>query len=188
MALEQLAIRRLDAGISVYRCHPDSYGAVYFGRKACHRFDDPRQRFGVCYLALSPIGAFAETLVRKPFGQVLEKSDLRLYCLTRLLTSASLNLVHCHGEGLQLNGLDSRISSTLDRAATQTLSRTLYDHVDGPDGLIYRARHDDDQLSIALFDRASAKIAKPDEPVSWMDAGSLLDEVLDRYRIALIDA
>ena len=68
------------------------------------------------------------------------------------------------------------------------MARAFHEHRDWPDGLIYRARHDDDQLSVALFERASGKLAKPQQSILWMDAGPILDEVLDRYGIALIDA
>lgn len=183
---EQLSIR--EVGEPLYRCHRVHHGAIYFGRDIRNRFDDPQGRFGVCYLSLSPSGAFAETLIRKPIGQVLQKSDLRHYCLTRIHTLQTLRLVHCHGEGLKHNGLDSQISSSVDRGSTQSMARVFYEHDDRPDGLIYRARHDDDQLSVALFNRATDKLAEPQQPISWMEAGPLLDEVLDRYGIALIDA
>lgn len=187
MVPEELAIREIAVGTLLYRCHAIQHGVLHFGRSGRHRFDDPRRKFGVCYLSLSPSGAFAETLIRTPSGQILQKSDLRNYCLTRIQTRKTLRLAHCHGEGLKRNGLDSRISSYVDRSSTQSIVREFHDHNDKPDGLIYRARHDDDQMSIALFERASAKLAEPEQPVSWMNAGSNLDEVLDRYGIALID-
>ena len=185
---EHLATRELDAGEPLYRCHSSRYAAIHFGRNIQNRFDDPEGRFGVCYLSLSPSGAFAETLIRKPTGQVLQKSDLRHHCLSRVRTCRTLCLVHCHGEGLKQNGLDSQISSSVDRHSTRLLARAFHDHGDRPDGLIYRARHDDDQLSVALFERASGKLAKPGAPIPWIDAGPHLDEVLDRYGIALVDA
>jgi len=185
---EELAIRELAVGTSLYRCHASRHGVLHFGRNGRNRFDDPRRKFGVCYLSLSPSGAFAETLIRTPTGQILQKSDLRDYCLTRIKTRRTLRFAHCHGEGLKRNGLDSQTSSHVDRRSTQSIAREFHDHNDEPDGLIYRARHDDDQISIALFEHASAKLAQPEQPVSWMNAGSILDEVLDRYGIALIDA
>ena len=188
VARERLAIRAIAGSTPLCRCHSIQHGVVYFGRNGRNRFDDPQKQFGVCYLSLSPNGAFAETLIRKPTGQVLQKSDLRKYCLARVQTRQALRLVHCHGEGLAQNGLDSQISSSADRNSTQSIAREFHDHKDQPDGLIYRARHDDDQLSIALFERASDKLCDPQQSVSWMNAGPLLDEVLDRYDIALIDA
>ena len=185
---ERLALRRLDPGHSLYRCHPLEYGAIHFGRTARNRFDDPQGGFGVCYFSLSPVGAFAETLIRRPTGQVLQKSDLLRWGLTTVQTRRGLSLLHCHGAGLKRNGLDSRISSTVDRRVPQSLARVFHEHPDGPDGLLYRARHDDDQLSVALFERASDKLAAPGPSISWMQAGPLLGLVLDRYGIALIDA
>lgn len=184
---ERLATRSIDAGASLYRCHSMRHRAIHFGRDSSNRFDDPENQFGVCYLSLSPSGAFAETLIRKPTGQLLEKSDLRNFGLTTIRTGKPLRLVQCHGKGLKLNGMDSRISSHTDRGRTQALARALHDHGDLADGLIYRARHDDDQFSIALFDRASSKLTDPGPPIRWIDAGLLLEAVLDRYGIALID-
>ncbi len=187
MVPERLAIREINAGEPLYRCHSSHHGAIYFGRQRQNRFDDPKGQFGVCYLALSPGGAFAETLIRKSAGQVLQKSDLKTFCLSRIEIRKTLRLVHCHGEGLKHNGLDSRISSRVDRYSTQQIACTFHDHENRPDGLIYRAHHDDDQLSVTLFERASGKLAKPHEPIPWIDTGPHLDEVLDRCDIALID-
>ena len=184
---EQLAVRTVEIGTAFYRCHSSQHGAVYFGKDGLNRFDDPCKQFGVCYLSFSPSGAFAETLLRKSSDQVLQKSDLRSYCLTCLHTQETMMLVHCHGEGLKQNGFDSRIASCIDLRMTQSIARSLYDHAQQPDGLVYRARHDDDQLSIALFDRALNKLSEPGPAIAWMNAGSHLDDVLDRYRIALID-
>ena len=188
MAPERLAVREIAGDTPLYRCHSIQHGVVYFGRNGRNRFDDPQRQFGVCYLSLSPNGAFAETLIRKRTGQVLQKSDLLEYCLARVRTRQALRLVHCHGEGLAQNSLDSQISSSADRSSTQSIAREFYHHKHQPDGLIYRARHDDDQLSVALFGRASDKLCDPEQPLAWMHAGPLLDEVLDRYGIALIDA
>ena len=187
VAPDRLATRSIEAGVSLYRCHLISHGAIHFGCRARNRFDDPRQQFGVCYLSLSPSGAFAETLMRAQTGQLLETSDLRNFGLSTIKLAQPLRLVQCHGKGLKLNGVDSQISSRSDRPSTQALARNFHDHQDLADGLIYRARHDDDQFSIALFERASDKLGNPDPAVPWIDTGPLLETILDRYGIALID-
>ncbi len=72
-------------------------------------------------------------------------------------------------------------------APVPELSRDFHDHQDLADGQIYPARHDDDQFSIALLERASDKLDDPNSAVPWIDTGSLLEAILDRHGIALFD-
>lgn len=186
MAPDKLGTLPVETGTELYRCHQAFNDPIHFGRDASHRFDDPDRRFGVCYLASTAQGAFAETLIRKPAGQVLQRSDLETFCISSVPVNAPLELVHCYGAGLHRNGLDSRISATTQYRTTQALARDFHQHSQHPDGLIYRARHDDDQLSIALFGRASGKLGNIQNTLSWIATGTIIESILDRYEIALI--
>ena len=183
---EHLQLDTIPPGTVLYRCHQCALGPIYFGKSGELRFDDPQHRYGVSYLASDAVGAFAETLIRRSQGQLLQRQDLQSYCLSTCSTSHALNLVKCYGNGLARNRLDSRISSILPYTETQALSRTYYLHPHQPDGLIYRARHDDDCRAIALFDRAGRKLAPIKSTRAWLDTGGLLETVLDRYQVALV--
>jgi hypothetical protein len=66
----------------------------------------------------------------------------------------------------------------------------LRNHPDRPDGILYRARHDDDQFSIALFEPASAN-PHPPLMTSGARARPLFDEtqlmarLIGRYRLTI---
>ena len=181
----RLALIELPAGEKLYRCHQARHSPIFFGRNISNRFDAPEGEFGVCYLSRSPIGAFAETFLRRARGQFIERDDLYHHAVTRVRLTKPVKLVQCFGAGLHRNGIDARISSSADYPDHRQFSRDCFEHQELPDGLIYRARFDDDQFSIGLYDRASASISPDSKPLRWLDAGTLLDEVLDLYQIGI---
>jgi hypothetical protein len=71
-------------------------------------------------------------------------------------------------------------------AATWEWSAAFHAHPDAPDGIRYRARHDDSGFSVALFDRARDRV-EPTSPVDLLDPAFApeLARWLDRYEVGL---
>jgi hypothetical protein len=150
------------------------------------RWDAPDDSYGVCYLAEGGHTAFAETLLRElDRDEVSEADDLAPRSLARLRTSRTLVLAHMHGPGLRrMKATAAVIQGSYD--ATWAWSLALHSHPEGVDGIVYRARHDDDDLAIALFDRASSGIeVLGSTPLLDLSLSVDLGAWLDRYGIAL---
>jgi hypothetical protein len=186
-----LLVERFDAPI-LYRIHRRTLAPLWFGPGAGNapssRFDDPecpRCAFGVCYLGLTREAAFAETFLRRPPVRFISRRDVDARGIAMILVRDPLRLVPVHGRGLGQLGATSTITSG-PHAAARPWSRAIWEHPEQPDGLVYRCRHDDDQLAVALFDRARHKVeAGPSHPLRadkpWWGT------VLDRYAVALVD-
>lgn len=174
----------------LWRIHPADRSVLFFGPAPGlpprGRWDAPDGRFRVCYVAEHSFAAFAETFLREPGAVVLQTEDVQARALARIHVLAPLRLVAMHGPGLHAVGATAA-SCTGDYAVSQAWAAALHDHPDAPDGIRYRARHDDDGLSIALFHRAERMVADL-ESASLMDPSnqSYLAECLDRYRLGLI--
>ena len=57
----ELPVETISPGTRLARIHLAKFAPIYFGSKGNNRFDDPRRTLGVCYLAMTEEGAFAET-------------------------------------------------------------------------------------------------------------------------------
>jgi hypothetical protein len=169
-------------GATLYRLHPTERGPKHFGRAALGRFDSPIASFGTLYAGLSPNVAFAETLIRGK-GSLIASSELALrsLCVFRVLNR--LRLVKLCGPALTKLHASADISSG-PIAVSQQWAQALHDHPDSVDGVVYRAKYDNDELAIALFERSHASI---DEGTSkpLLDDNSLLASILDHYELAL---
>jgi len=121
----------------------------------------------------------------KARGQFVDRTDLDNYALAEINVENPMKLVQCFGAGLRRNRIDARVSSSEDYPRHQAFSRCCHDHPEKPDGLIYRARFDDDPFSIALFERASATIAASADSIPWPETGVIIEQILDRYEIAV---
>lgn len=183
-----LQISSVDAGIVLYRIHRSQQAPLHFGRGSDpdrhHRWDAPDASYGVCYLAQKAHTAFAETLLRDLEIGAIQERELAIRSLARLHVRAPLRLVAMHGKGLRRLGADA---SVVQGAYDATwLWSAFHAHPNAPDGIRYRARHDDSGLSIALFERGRDK-------VEHLDSTGLLDRAhtrelsrwLDRYEIGL---
>jgi len=185
-----LATREIAAGTHLHRIHRARVGALFFGPRtdleARGRWDAPQDGYGVCYLAEQSHTAFAETLLRElDRGEVSEQDDLAPRSIARVRVERTLVLARMHGAGLRrMRATAAVVQGPYD--VTWEWSRSIHQHPDGVDGIAYRARHDDDDLSVALFDRAAGAVtALPSTPLLHPGMAGELGRWLDRYGIGL---
>ena len=185
-----LAIRELPAETVLYRIHRTRVDVLHFGPRtnlaARGRWDAPDDSYGVCYLAEKGHTAFAETLLRElDREEISESGDLAPRSLAQVRVNRPLLVAWMHGPGLRrLKANASVVQGPYDTAGAW--SHATHSHPRRVDGIRYQARHDDDDLSIALFERAH-------DAVTVLGSTSLLElalaaEVgswLDRYGIGL---
>jgi hypothetical protein len=169
----------------LFRIHRLSDAPLWFGRQATNRFDDPRGEFGVCYLAQSREAAFAETLLRQPRVRLISRAFVDERGMSGFAPARLLRVVSLRGSGLALIGITADIASGPHDIA-RTWSRALWEHPSQPDGIEYRCCHDDDQLAVALFDRA-ADALHPPQTVPLRADRAWFGSVLSRYGVGLDD-
>lgn len=185
LAERPLAIEEM--GHTWSRIHPADRDALYFGRAATHRFDDPDREFGVLYLAENEETAFIET-----FGHATDApnlvalSEIGKRRLSRVEVKRPLRLVDLAGAGLSRLNADARLNSG-DLAVSRRWSAALHAHPDAPDGVLYRTRHDPSRFAAAVYDRAARAVTVRDtldlaDP--WHSAS--LSRILDRYGYGLV--
>lgn len=165
----------------LFRVHQIVYGADYFGRTGECRFDDPQMLFGVLYGSEKLEGAYLETLrleahPGKPIPIGPTESWLLARAWSRLTLTRPLRLVDLADQQKKLR-IPGEVMSGSDYAESQAWSRALFEHPARVDGILYRARHGQDQLSVALFDRgATEPLFVLDRSRPFMDdLGSTLD-------------
>jgi len=192
LAGRPLPLETRTAGSSLFRIHDAEREAVWFGPGSGNdprsRFDDPACPacgFGVCYVAVTPEGAFAESFLREVPARVASRAFLDRHRITRLRTTRPLRLASGHGAGLARVGATAVIASGGHDLARRW-ARAIWAHQDAVDGLIYHCRHDDDELAIALFDRARDTIVG-EQSRGLRDDRKWLGGVLERYQLALVD-
>jgi len=147
------------------------------------RFNAPGYEYGVCYFGLSLDVAFAETLLRNPSSRLLGGSDLAVRSISTGHLTRGLQLVQLHGPGL------NRLEITAETVhgphdICRRLALELWRHPKQVDGIAYRSRFDDDELCVALFDRAIDAIAI-DATEGLLDDMRRLGRILDKYDVGL---
>lgn len=173
---------------ALYRIHRTDFDPVYFGPSdgipPTSRFDDPRSEFRVCYLGLSRFAVVAETLLHSPLRRVLNTADIERRSFATLRLVRTVKLVQLHGPGLHRLKITSDIVDHEDYAACGELIRALYERGEPVDGIEYRCRHDNDEIAVALFDRAADAIELESTiPIRRNDP--LVVDVIIRYEIGL---
>ena len=160
---KRLPLSRVRIGRRWMRIHAQARNALWFGpgsgRQAIHRFDDPTGRFRVCYLGTTIEVCFAETFLRNPPVRILALDDLAGRSIATVEVRRDLRLVPMHGSNLARLGVTGELASGSDYAGSQLWSRALWEHSDKPDGILYRSRHDDSALCVAVYDRAKDGLA-----------------------------
>jgi hypothetical protein len=137
-----------------FRLFPAIYDEpLYFGRGGENRFDAPDGSYGVLYAAEETAGAFIETFGRRLGKNLITGQELRKKLLTRIDARRPLRLVDLVGAGQSKAGVDGRLF-TGSYAVAQSYSLAIHDHPAHADGIRYPARHDTEQVSVALFERS----------------------------------
>jgi hypothetical protein len=179
---------RVKAGARWMRIHAQGRSALWFGpgpgRPPIHRFDDPEGRFRVCYFGTTLEVCFAETFLRNPPVRILALDDLAGRSIATVEVRRDLRLVPVHGSSLARLGVTAELTSGSDYAASRLWSRALWEHADKPDGILYRSRHDDSALSVAVYDRAKDGLAIVGDHSLTEDAQQLA-RLLRRYGLGL---
>jgi hypothetical protein len=184
----RLPLTRVRAGTRWLRIHPRPKSALWFGPTAgkpgVNRFDDPAGRFRVCYLGTTIDVCFAETFLRNPPVRILAIEDLALRSVAAIETTRDLRLVALHGPDLARLGVTADLASGATYAVSRAWSRALWEHPDAPDGIVYRSRHDDSALCVAIYHRAKAAL-RIVEDRRLADDPRLLARLMRKYDVGL---
>lgn len=162
-----------------FRLHRRGRDPIFFGKTGLGRFDAPDGSYGVLYAAEDFRGAFVETFGWITGVRVVSRSELEGRELAELASSEELALVDLTGKGLAHLGADARLA-TGDHTVSRRWSL-------GPDGLLYRARHDPEMLAVALHEKARTKgiDAKSLGTLSDPANVTLLAAAMDHYGFGL---
>src|SRR5699024_5501623 len=99
-----------------------------------YRFNDPSERYGVCYLAYRPAGAFAETLLRHRRDDLVPWEDIDMRCIATFQLQRQLSLVPLYGR--HLSRLRANVTATTGRySLSQAWSQAFHEHSTSPDGI-----------------------------------------------------
>jgi hypothetical protein len=134
---------------------------AYFGRAPTYRFNAPDSSYGVCYLATSLTDAILETLaISRPDEGTwfVTSAELHRRYVARATTNRPLRFAYLADDGLQLLGIDLRVTGGNDYLLSRSWSGAIHHHAAQVDGIFYPSRHHNRLFSVALFDRARAAI------------------------------
>ena len=184
----RLPLSRVRAGSRWMRIHARARNAQWFGpgsgHPPIHRFDDPNGRFRVCYLGTTIDVCFAQTFLRNPPVRILSLEDLAGRSIATVEVRRELRLVPVHGSRLARLGVTAEMASGSNCVECRLWSRALWERADKPDGILYRSRHDDSALCVAVYDRARDGLAIVRDH-SLAEASQQMARLLRRYGLGL---
>ena len=158
LALDEMS---LSAGAVIYRFYNNAYEPLFYDRSSLGRMNAPDGGYCVLYDAESVAGAFAETFLRTPGRTLLPLDIVRRKSFVRLRLTRPVRLVKFFGPGLAKLGATAEVThGGLPYDAPQAWSAALHALTPPFDGIAFRARHDDDAICYALYDRASPHVVK----------------------------
>lgn len=132
---------------------PTRFAPIFFDKGDGGRLNDPDGNYGVRYGAAELSGAFAETFLREPGRALLPLDLIESKARATLRATRPLRLIALMGAGLARVGATAEVThGGLPYRVAQAWSKALWRHPERPDGIAYRARHDDDAVCFALFD------------------------------------
>jgi RES domain-containing protein len=170
------------------RIHAHGRNALWFGpargQPPIHRFDDPAGQFRVCYFGTTLEVCFAETFLRNPPVRILALDDLAACSLATVELRRDLRLVPLHGPSLARLGVTAELAAGNRYPDSQRCARALWEHSDQPDGILYRSRHDDSALCIAVYHRAKDALTILHDRALTADPRHLA-KLLRRYNVGL---
>lgn len=179
--LPVLALRR---GSSLHRFYTRGKSPLYFDRSTDSRFNAPDATYGVCYMALRPAGAFAETFMRNPGRTTLPADLVTAKAYVRLELTATVRIATFFGPDLAKLGATAEVCHrSQPYEVPQAWSKAIFAHPTSVDGLAYTARHDDSEVCVALFDRRNGLLSVAERRVQ-LDA-EWFWKLAERYGVGL---
>ena len=177
-----LPLEKISRGRVYRRLHPYARNAIHYNGSNDYRFNAPNKQFTVLYVAEELKGAFAETLLRDPGKTLIDQMDIDATAVSEIEITRQLSLVKLHGDGLVRAGATAIVSSG-KYAISQAWSLALWQHRQRPDGIIYRANHDNGQICLALFGHTRKHV----RVVKTVPLGSepFLAQLLDHYGVGI---
>jgi hypothetical protein len=147
-------LEELAPNTEAHRFFTVGFDPIHFDRSAQGRFNAPTGGYGVLYAAKKPRGAFAETFLRQPGRTLLASDFIRRKGYVRL-TTRRLRFVRFAGPGLARLGVTAEVAhGGPPYDCAHSWSAALRAHPIRADGIAYHARHNDEALCYAIFDRA----------------------------------
>lgn len=138
----------------LWRLFPAIYDEpLYFGSGGGNRFDAPDHGYGTLCTAEETLGAFIETFGRRLGYNLLTGAELSRKHLARIHAERPLRLANLVGKGQSAAGVDASLFSG-PYAVSQSYSLAIHQHPFRLDGIRFPARHDTEQVSVALYERA----------------------------------
>lgn len=191
-----MPIIEIPDGTRLYRVtHTRFPDPAYFGREPSYRFNAPDRSYGVCYFGTTLTCALLETLAisRPDAGSwFVTSTELNQRYASRATTLRRLRLAYLADDGLQLLGIDLRVTGGNDYTLSREWSAAIHRHDAQVDGMFYPSRHHNRLFSVALFDRASdaisflmwGKLGDPSQRGLWLAT----TRFLRRFEVQLIVA
>lgn len=174
----------LPAGTVVHRFYTAEYEPIFFDPSLLGRLNAPDRSYGVLYVAEKTSGAFAETFLRTPGRTLIDADFLRRKGYARLELHSDLTLIKLAGPGLAILGATAEVvHGGLPYDVPQAWSKALFEHPVGAHGIAYYARHDDEALCYAIFDRARSAV-KEVERQTDLDQ-SWFWKLAQRYKVGM---
>lgn len=159
----------LPAGTIMHRFYTAEHEPIFFDPGLSGRLNAPDASYGVLYSAEQTSGAFAETFLRTPGRRLIDLDFLGCKAYVRLQVQSELTLIKLAGPGLAILGATAEVvHGSLPYDVPQAWSKALFRHPVDAHGIAYYARHDDEALCYAIFDRARAAITEI-EPETNLD-------------------
>jgi hypothetical protein len=180
-----LPIKILSADTTLFRIHKAHVQPKFFGRTLTNRFDASDGSYGVMYLGLDQYCSFIETFGQQTGQNFVTVKELEMSKLAFVKVTHKLKVVNLTGYGLARIGADNRLTAGAHPVARKW-SKALHAHPNQVDGIYFRACHDPDRFSLALFDRAKNKIAI-EQSINLLSSEftNTLSKILDKYNFAL---
>lgn len=172
----------LAAGTRLHRFYTAAYEPIFFDRSADGRLNDIRGEYGVLYTAENRDGAFAESFLRRQL-RMLDAGFIAKKGYVELEARSDLKLFKLAGHGLARIGATAEVThGGAPYSVPQQWSRQLHDLPLGADGIAYYARHDDEQLCFAVFERAQPKIREISREIDLLKPWFW--DLLEKYDVA----
>ena len=148
---------------------------LHFGNAKQNRFDDPKGIYGVLYAGPVLTTAFVESVfhnrrLNSPAARIVSMRFLRQWVAKPIVVRTPLKLADLTAEFALFNvghDADTVAHRTSGYRRSQKLSRDVYEHVEGFDGLYWFSRQAVSLPCVALFDRCAPKLdyRPPDIPL-----------------------